>query len=136
MNVIRRLAQISQLILGLAFGNLWNRRNLQISNLVAAIACLCFLTSPASAQNAVYPRIEASFNITGISTDPVVLFDYTQTDVEVSLLQPDSTTITLPAFYDGGTTWRVRHTPTQAGTYAVSGITLNGSAISVGNLTP
>jgi hypothetical protein len=88
------------------------------------------------AQPALFPKIEASFTITGISTNQAVLFDYTQTDVEVTLSQPDSSTVTLPAFYDGGTTWRVRHTPTLAGTYTVTGVTLNGSAISVSNLTP
>ena len=63
------------------------------------------------AQDAVFPKIEASFNVAGLSTNPIVLFDYSQTDIEVAILQPDSSTILLPAFYDGGTTWRVRHTP-------------------------
>jgi len=85
-------------------------------------------------QNAAYPRLEASFNVTGVSTDPAVLFDYTQTDIRVTIVHPDLSTVVLPAFYDGGTTWRVRHTPAMAGTYRISGITLNGSAISVGNL--
>jgi len=87
-------------------------------------------------QNATYPKLEASFNVTGVSTNPAVLFDYTQTDVRVTIVQPDISTVVLPAFYDGGTTWRVRHTPTLAGTYRISGITLNGSAISVGDLQP
>jgi len=65
-------------------------------------------------------------------TDP---FDYSN-DVRVQIIQPDSTTISLPAFFDGGTTWRVRHAPTMAGTYSVSGVTLNGSPISVSNLQP
>ncbi len=98
--------------------------------------CSCCYSHFASAQGAAYSKIEAAFNITGISTDPAVLFDYLQTDVSVSILQPDSTTATLPAFYDGGTTWRVRHTPTQPGNYQISGITLNGSPISVSNLQP
>ncbi len=92
---------------------------------------LCTLTK-ISAQGT-YPKIEASFNITSLATDP---FDYTVTDVRVQILQPDKSTISLPAFFDGGTTWRVRHTPTMAGTYSVSGVTLNGSPISVTGLTP
>jgi hypothetical protein len=96
----------------------------------------CCLTNLAPGQGAAYSKIEASFNVTGISTDPVVLFDYAQTDVKVAISQPDSSTVTLPAFYDGGTTWRVRHTPTMAGNYQITGITLNGSPISVSNLTP
>lgn len=96
---------------------------------------VCALVGPASGQT-LFPKIEASFNVSGISTNLVVLFDYAQTDVEVTILQPDSSTVALPAFYDGGTTWRVRHSPTLAGTYLVSGVTLNGSPISVSNLTP
>ena len=88
------------------------------------VFCCCGLAGLASARYAAYPKIEASFNITGISTDPAVLFDYAQTDVKVDVLQPDETTVTLPAFYDGGTTWRVRHTPTMAGDFQITGITL------------
>jgi len=48
---------------------------------------------------AVYARIEASFAITNLATDT---FDYTQTDVRVQIVKPDSTTVSLPAFFDGG----------------------------------
>jgi hypothetical protein len=80
-----------------------------------------------------YPKIEASFNITNLTTDP---FDYTVTDVRVQILQPDNSTVLLPAFFDGATTWRVRHTPTMAGIYSVLGVTLNGSPLSVASLQP
>jgi len=80
-----------------------------------------------------YPKIEASFNVTNLTTDP---FDYTVTDVRVQILQPDNSTVLLPAFFDGGTTWRVRHTPTMAGIYSVLGVTLNGSPLSVASLQP
>lgn len=85
------------------------------------------------AQGGMYAKIEASFSISNLTTDP---FDYTVTDVEVQILQPDGTTITLPAFFDGGTTWRVRHTPSITGQYRVVGITLNGQAIAAGSLQP
>jgi len=81
----------------------------------------------------VYPKIEASFNILSLATDP---FDYTQTDVRVQVAQPDGTTNSLPAFFDGGTTWRVRHTPALSGLYQVAGVTLNGQALTVSNLQP
>ena len=80
-----------------------------------------------------YPKIEAAFSITNLATDP---FDYTVTDVRVQITQPDFTALSLPAFFDGGTTWRVRHTPTQWGLYQISGITLNGSPLAVSNLQP
>ena len=80
-----------------------------------------------------YPKIEASFNITGLATDP---FDYTVTDVRVQIVQPDSSLVSLPAFFDGGTTWRVRHTPTMAGVYSISNVTMNGTPLAVSNLQP
>ncbi len=80
-----------------------------------------------------YAKIEASFNITNLTTDP---FDYTVTDVRVQILQPDNSTVLLPAFFNGGTTWIVRHAPAMPGTYTVSGITMNGSPLSVSNLQP
>ncbi|HTY87730.1 MAG TPA: DUF5060 domain-containing protein [Candidatus Acidoferrum sp.] len=80
-----------------------------------------------------YAKIEASFNITNLTTDP---FDYNITDVRVRMVQPDSSTVQLPAFFDGGTTWRVRHTPTQAGIYSISNVTLNGNSLAVSNLQP
>ena len=80
-----------------------------------------------------YPKIEASFNIGNLTTDP---FDYAVTDVRVQIVQPDNSTVSLPAFFDGGTTWRVRHTPTMAGVYSISNVTMNGSPLSVSNLQP
>ena len=98
---------------------------------VLVLFSLCTLTKiPAQGT---YPKIEASFNITNLTTDP---FDYTVTDVRVQILQPDNSTVLLPAFFDGGTTWRVRHTPTMAGIYSVLGVTLNGSPLSVASLQP
>src|SRR5258707_10108686 len=76
----------------------------------------------------VYPHLEASFAITNLATDP---FDFTLTDVRVQIAQPDNTTLSLPAFFDGGTTWRVRHTPNLPGAYQVNGVTLNGQPLTV-----
>jgi len=92
---------------------------------------LCALTR-ISAQGT-YPKIEASFNITNLTTDP---FDYTVTDVRVQILQPDNSTVSLPAFFDGGTTWRVRLTPTMAGVYSISNVTMNGAPLSASNMQP
>src|ERR1051326_7654711 len=83
---------------------------------------------PAVAAGALYPRIESSFAITNLATDP---FDYTQTDVRVQITQPDFSVLLLPAFFDGGVTWRVRHTPTMPGLYQATGVTLNGQALQV-----
>jgi hypothetical protein len=49
-----------------------------------------------SAQTVSYPKIEASFNLSGLATDP---FDYTVAGVRVQLQLPDASTILLPAFF-------------------------------------
>ena len=98
---------------------------------VLVLFSLCTLTKiPAQGT---YSKIEALFNITNLTTDP---FDYTVTDVRVQILQPDNSTVLLPAFFDGGTTWRVRHAPTMAGVYSVSRVTMNGNSLAVSNLQP
>jgi hypothetical protein len=98
-------------------------------------ACFFVAVGGALAQGA-YPAVECSFNANSLSTNPVVLFDYTQTDIQVQILQPDGSTITIPGFYDGGTTWRARSTPMQTGSYSIHSITLNGSPLTVSNLSP
>jgi hypothetical protein len=103
----------------------------------ARLTLLCLCTASVFGQwlaiGQIYPKLEASFSITNLATDP---FDYTLTDVRVQILQPDASTISLPAFFDGGTTWRVRHTPILAGVYQVNGMTLNGQPVAVSNLQP
>jgi len=102
---------------------------------LCAAVCVFLGCSPRAAfgTGAAWPKLEASFNLNGLTTDA---FDYTQTDVMVQISQPDGSVISLPAFFDGGTTWRVRHTPGATGPYRVTGVTLNGSAITPANLQP
>jgi len=69
-----------------------------------------------------FPMIEASFELPQVHGNP---FDFTQNDVEVTIAQPDGTRLTIPAFFDGGQTWRVRHTPTMAGMDTITVVTLN-----------
>ncbi len=80
-----------------------------------------------------FPKIEASFAVTNLVTDP---FDYAATDVRVQIAQPNGATNSLPAFFDGGTTWRVRHAPPIGGVYQVVGVTMNGAPVAVSNLQP
>jgi hypothetical protein len=87
--------------------------------IVAAIGLM--LTSLASAGT--LPRIETRFELPDVKGNP---FDFETNDVQVTLASPDGKTITLPAFFDGGTTWRVRHTPTVAGKWTIHSIMLNG----------
>jgi hypothetical protein len=103
-------------------------RSLKIVLLATGLICIPTLIR----AQGTFPKIEASFTVNTPIADP---FDYSN-DVRVLIVQPNASTISLPAFFDGGTTWRVRHTPTMAGTYSVSNITLNGSPLAFSNLSP
>ncbi len=96
------------------------------------LVALLALLAAASAGAQSYPRLEAAFNLSAPVADP---FDHTAADVKVQIRQPDSSTVALPAFFDGGTTWRVRHTPRSPGSYEIAGITLNGSPAAHSGLT-
>ena len=65
--------------------------------------------------------ISTSFKLPDLKSDP---FDYEKSDVRVSLKTPD-TTLEIPAFYDGDSTWRMRYTPIRQGTYSIVSIKLN-----------
>jgi hypothetical protein len=93
----------------------------------------CWAWGGAALAQPAYPKIEASFTLSGLTGNP---FDYTQNNVLVSISQPDGSVATLPAFFDGGTTWRVRHTPAMMGVFTITNITLNGQTIAAGNLQP
>src|ERR1035438_7995646 len=102
------------------------------TKLLAAV--LLGVTSTASAVGGgTYWSIEASFNLAGLATDP---FDYAVTDVRVQITQPDTSTVLLPAFFNGGSGWKVRHTPALRGPYTITGITLNGASASYTGLQP
>ncbi|MCS6775442.1 MAG: DUF5060 domain-containing protein [Chloroherpetonaceae bacterium] len=69
-----------------------------------------------------YPRIETAFRIEKLPGDP---FDYERVRVIVTLRKPDGSTVDVPAFFDGDTTWRMRYTPSAPGKYSVVNIRLN-----------
>jgi hypothetical protein len=91
---------------------------------MGAVAALVLIAAVAPAARAAsYPMIQTSFELPQVQGNP---FDFTQNDVEVTFTAPDGGTRTVPAFFDGGHTWRARHTPETTGNYSVSAITLNG----------
>jgi hypothetical protein len=72
------------------------------------------ITAPAYAQTSTLPNqrgtyrhLEVSFDILGLTTDPL---NYETTDVQVKFQSPDGSTVSMPAFFDGGTAWRALHT--------------------------
>ena len=84
----------------------------------------------AAVGHGTFPVIEASFTLRVIGNP----FDFEQNDVKVAVAAPDGKSVVVPAFFDGGDTWRVRHAPAAPGQYAVKGVTLNGRPVDVGGL--
>ncbi|HEX8464838.1 MAG TPA: cellulase family glycosylhydrolase [Abditibacterium sp.] len=79
--------------------------------------------APASTRS--FAKIELAFVLPPLA-EP---FDFEKNDVRAQILLPQGQILSLPAFYDGDNTWRVRHTPGAAGSYRVTGITLNGKIV-------
>ena len=100
---------------------------------VLFVALFTVLPSLAFGAGGSFDKIEASFQLPQVQGNP---FDFAQNDVQVTFTAPDGHAITLPAFFDGGQTWRVRHTPDSAGKYAIASVTLNGKDADPQNLTP
>src|ERR1700733_4049804 len=89
--------------------------------LLSILFFLCIMPF-ASAAGGTYDKIEASFDLPQVLGNP---FDYTVNNVTVTFAGPDGKEIVLPAFFDGGETWRGRLTPTAIGKYTIRSITLN-----------
>ena len=75
-----------------------------------------------------YGAIEASFEWPNFQGDP---FDYFAHDVRVRVAAPGGEIVSLPAFFDGGTTWGARHTPKTPGTYKIVGVYDNGQRLNL-----
>ena len=79
---------------------------------------------PVNQQGArAYNKIEVAFDWPDFTGDP---FDYLAHDVRVRVAAPGGAIVSLPAFFDGGTQWRARHTPKTPGTYKIVGVFDNG----------
>jgi hypothetical protein len=95
-------------------------------------ACL-LLGLPVAVHAGALPRLEAAFSPAVAIADP---FDPVTADVRVAWVSPDGTTNSLPAFFDGGVTWRVRHTPRASGRHFIAGVSRNGTPLPVTGLSP
>ncbi len=93
-----------------------------------ACAVLC-----AGAHARSYARIEASFALPELAGNP---FDHTANDVRVVVTDPAGGQVSLPAFYDGGSTWRVRHTPSRPGRHTLGPVTRQGQPLAGVRLEP
>lgn len=104
-----------------------NRRKISAVGLAIAGAVGCS-PRPEVAYADVFPRIETSFSIPHLASDP---FDYEKTDVRVSFRRVGGGSIWVPAFFDGDTTWKARYTPTERALYRVESVTLNDQRLTV-----
>ena len=73
-----------------------------------------------------YPMLETSFQLDNLPGDP---FDFEKVSVMVTVKKADGGNTIVPAFFDGGSTWRMRFTPTAPGQYNVVDIKLNGAVV-------
>ncbi len=85
------------------------------------------------ATRGVYPKAEIALEIPDVQGNP---FDYTENDVLLTITRPDQSSVRVPAFFDGGTTWKVRYTPDMTGRHAITAVTLNGKAIQPSKMEP
>ncbi len=87
------------------------------------------VSAPLNLQGArAYAVIEVAFEWPNFTGDP---FDYQSHDVRVRLAAPGGEIASLPAFFDGDATWRVRHTPRAPGVYRVVGVYDNGRKLNL-----
>lgn len=95
---------------------------------IAAPRALAQTTNPSQSAAPQLARrpFETAFQLPNLTGDP---FDFTANDVRAQIRQPDGKILSLPAFFDGGTTWRVRHTPNAAGQYEIVSLTRNGAVL-------
>ena len=90
---------------------------------VAAVLLLLIAISLGASADT-YKMLESSFTLPGITGNP---FDYTQNEVQVTFTAPDGKKVMVPAFFDGGTNWKVRYTPRSRGKYSITSIERNGA---------
>ena len=73
-----------------------------------------------------YARLQASFELPEFTGNP---FDYLENDVQVTFSRAERRAVVVPAFFDGGSTWRVRYTPDAPGRYTLESVILNGRVV-------
>ncbi len=88
------------------------------ANSYQLILCILYCIVPASIYAADYTVEKWNrVDITLTSTEPYTNPD-TDVNISATFTAPDDSTITLPGFWDGGRTWKVRFAPTQTGEWS------------------
>jgi hypothetical protein len=79
------------------------------------VAGVCLLSAAAYPSSVpVFSCFELTITAKAFSGNP---FDPSQNDIQMVVTDPKGQTTSIPAFYDGDNTWRVRFTPQKPGTY-------------------
>ena len=99
----------------------------QVFILVLLLPWLGCATASAAHAPGTYSRLEASFDLPQLKGNP---FNYLENDVQVRFSCPDKRRVAVPAFFDDGSTWRVRLTPDRPGRYLLEAVILNGTNVS------
>lgn len=81
---------------------------------LAGVTCLALSAGAAPTSVERYGLFEISLKSDPVTGNP---FDPDENDVRLVVTDPKGGKLTLPAFYDGENTWRVRFTPVLTGTY-------------------
>jgi Protein of unknown function (DUF4038)/Domain of unknown function (DUF5060)/Putative collagen-binding domain of a collagenase len=90
---------------------------LTVSSLIALSNVLFFVTTASAANYRVqqWQAVEIAFTSSLNYADP-----FQDVDVTATFTRPGSKTITRPAFWDGGLTWKVRFAPPQTGLWTMT----------------
>lgn len=85
-----------------------------LARALGAVLLISGLGGSASAQTTVplYGMFQTNFQHAGTSSNP-----YTQITATVTFTQPTGSAVTIPMFWDGASTWRVRFSPWLPGTW-------------------
>ena len=88
----------------------------QVCRVVCCVTCtVAFVGQRASAEQSVerFGVYEAAFRTLGRYSNP-----YTDLDADAELQRPDGSTWTIPLFWDGGATWKLRVSPDLTGDWS------------------
>lgn len=91
---------------------------------------LALVPTGVSVSAQVWQVAEVTFTSTATYTDP-----FTDVNVDAIFTGPNGVVIKRPAFWDGGSTWKVRFAPTQAGTWTFTTTATNTSDAGLNNIT-
>jgi len=98
------------------------RMVLWLLSLILTVACLAFPPKALAADYTVerWRVVEITLNGTASYANP-----FQDVDVTATFTGPGGTTITRPAFWDGGSTWKIRFAPTAVGTWSMTTVSTN-----------